>query len=321
MAQTPNQNPPSLLNQLCSILQDPDMPILLQHLTSDQSRSIGNRGHLSDSSSFTKPSNSPPEDERIKLISELESSVKHFRTGLISKTEAISSVLQILRENPHVSGNESQKEKMFESYLAEILSLQQFVNEAARSDTHQVQPDQPVNSPKRKERRGDKSLDHEDDESGGEGDPPSKRQKLLESDMPWFNSINDPSPNFIHPVAKKPVGYYEPITQTSLEPNSLPKSPQTHPPEFLHHSGSESSGEMHFDEERKGCVGDAEISFGAPEAKKHVRSASEWTSAWRRASKAKVTFPHRRNELLNYGDYIEEEFAAKLPSSHHRIIL
>ncbi|KAF8812582.1 hypothetical protein BYT27DRAFT_7252098 [Phlegmacium glaucopus] len=76
------------------------------------------------------------------------------------------------------------------------------------------------------------------------------------------------------------------------------------------------------DEERKGRLGDTEVSFGFPEAKKRVRTASEWSTAWRRAAKAiSFAFPHRREELLDYGDYIEEEFAAKLASSHHRIIL
>ena len=65
-----------------------------------------------------------------------------------------------------------------------------------------------------------------------------------------------------------------------------------------------------------------EISFGIAEPKKKVSTASEWSSAWRRASKAiAFTFPHHREELLDYGDYIESEFAAKLTSSHHKLIL
>ena len=57
-------------------------------------------------------------------------------------------------------------------------------------------------------------------------------------------------------------------------------------------------------------------------SKKHVSSASEWSAAWRRAAKAiGFAFPHRRDELLDYGDYIESEFAAKHSSSHHKIIL
>ena len=75
------------------------------------------------------------------------------------------------------------------------------------------------------------------------------------------------------------------------------------------------------DEERTGRLGDVEISFGISEAKK-VASTADWTAAWRRASKAiTFTFPHRQEELLDYGDYIKSEFAAKHTSSHHKLIL
>ena len=70
-----------------------------------------------------------------------------------------------------------------------------------------------------------------------------------------------------------------------------------------------------------GHLGDSEIVFGAPESKKHITSAYEWSSAWRRASRAiGFPFPHRKEELLKYRDYMESEFAAKLPS-HHKLIL
>ena len=76
------------------------------------------------------------------------------------------------------------------------------------------------------------------------------------------------------------------------------------------------------DEERTGHLGDMEISFGVSEPKKRISSAAEWSTAWRRASKAICfAFPHRREELLDYGDYIESEFAAKFSSSHHKLLL
>ena len=34
-----------------------------------------------------------------------------------------------------------------------------------------------------------------------------------------------------------------------------------------------------------------------------------------------LRFPHRRDELLDYGEYIESEFAAKHVASHHKLIL
>ena len=76
------------------------------------------------------------------------------------------------------------------------------------------------------------------------------------------------------------------------------------------------------DEERTGHLGDMEITFGVAEPRKHVSTAAEWSAAWRRASKAiGFAFPHRREELLKYRDYIESEFAAKVSSSHHKLLL
>ena len=58
------------------------------------------------------------------------------------------------------------------------------------------------------------------------------------------------------------------------------------------------------------------------EPRKRVSTAAEWSAAWRRASKAiGFAFPHRHEELLEYGDYIESEFAAKVSSSHHKLLL
>ena len=50
--------------------------------------------------------------------------------------------------------------------------------------------------------------------------------------------------------------------------------------------------------------------------------SGEWTSTWNATVKAtKFAFPHRENELREYGEYIEGHFSAKVPSSHRRIIL
>jgi hypothetical protein len=69
-------------------------------------------------------------------------------------------------------------------------------------------------------------------------------------------------------------------------------------------------------------LGDTEITFGVSEPRKRVSTAAEWSASWRRASKAICfAFPHRREELIEYGDYIESEFAAKISSSHHKLLL
>ena len=82
---------------------------------------------------------------------------------------------------------------------------------------------------------------------------------------------------------------------------------------------------MHFvqlDEERKGCLGSAEVVFAIAEAKRQVKTGSEWLTAFRRATKATTfLFPHRREELLEYAEYIKWLFAAKQVGAHSKVIL
>ena len=82
---------------------------------------------------------------------------------------------------------------------------------------------------------------------------------------------------------------------------------------------------MHFvqlDEERKGHLGSAEVVFAVAEAKRQVKTGSEWSTAFHRATKATTfLFPHRREELLEYSEYIEGLFATKQVGAHSRVIL
>ncbi|KAF8809141.1 hypothetical protein BYT27DRAFT_7255012 [Phlegmacium glaucopus] len=61
--------------------------------TVDQSRPDDTGDQYIHSTSSTRPLDSPSEDERLKLLTDLESSVKSFRKGSSTKTEAISSIL------------------------------------------------------------------------------------------------------------------------------------------------------------------------------------------------------------------------------------
>ena len=69
--------------------------------------------------------------------------------------------------------------------------------------------------------------------------------------------------------------------------------------------------------ENVGRVGHTEISLGRTEPAKKVQTSGEWTSAWNATIKAtKFAFPHREQELREYGEYIDGHFSAKVPSAH-----
>jgi hypothetical protein len=75
-------------------------------------------------------------------------------------------------------------------------------------------------------------------------------------------------------------------------------------------------------EDRKARIGETDISFGPAEASRKISTSTDWSTAWRRAARATAyVFPHRSKEVEDYAEYIENEFAAKNSTSHHRIIL
>ena len=82
---------------------------------------------------------------------------------------------------------------------------------------------------------------------------------------------------------------------------------------------------MHYvelNEERKGRLGAAEVVFTVAETKHKVKTGAEWSSAFRRMSKAVIfLFPHRRDEFYDYAEHIEGLFSAKHTNAHSKVIL
>ncbi|KAF8877928.1 hypothetical protein CPB84DRAFT_1688543 [Gymnopilus junonius] len=77
-----------------------------------------------------------------------------------------------------------------------------------------------------------------------------------------------------------------------------------------------------FDEERGGRIEDTAISLGTAAPAKRVKTASEWSTAWHHAARAtSFMFKHHKQELDDYGEYIEHLFAAKHDSAHRAVIL
>jgi hypothetical protein len=308
------------------------------------SSALNQSGNESGSSSipepFTaaQPSNPSATNQQSSLLQRLESIVDQFRLKQSSKSEAVSALLRVLDKDPLVSNSGSRKEEAFASFLAEILSI-----DDSFEGPSNVDPDPPVDLPRiSSSKKGkNRATSFEPDGVGSDDDDdiedrPSKRRKLKESEMPWVVNAKLSSTVDINPSCEETCRllriYQRDVSSAKFYARISPKAPPgiptsqwerifkgeaidlNHVLSSLHH--------IVVDEERKGRMGDAEISFGVSEAKKHVRSSAEWASAWRRASKAiSFAFPHRADELYEYGDYIEGEFAAKLPSSHSKIIL
>ena len=279
----------------------------------------------------------PRETGRIGVLKDLEEITESYRGGKSSKTEAVASILRIIGENVDVSLTQSQRDEAFDSYLTEILAAP-----STRDNSGQPESSGPRSGDKQepsgpsashsgtRKNRDSADSDYDDD------DKPSKKQHLLESDMPWYTETGESSSSYSNPSCQETCrllrAYNRDVSKAKffikIAPNSPTGIPSSQWERILKGEAVDLNqvfASLHHvvpDEERTGRLGDTEISFGVAEPRKRISTAAEWSTAWRRASKAiGFAFPHRREELLEYGDYIESEFAAKISSSHHKLLL
>ena len=279
----------------------------------------------------------PSETGRVDSLKVLEEVTESYQGGKTSKTEAVASILRILGENVDVSLTQSQRDETFNSYLTEILSTPTH-DSSGRLESSGPRPgDQHESSGSSVTRpTARKNRDAPESDSDGEDDKPSKKQRLLESDMPWYTETGELSSSYSNPSCEETCrllrAYNRDISKAKFFVKIAPKSPTGIPSSQWERilkgeavDLNQIFASLHHvvpDEERTGRLGDTEISFGVAEPRKRISTAAEWSAAWRRASKAiGFAFPHRREELLEYGDYIESEFAAKVSSSHHKLLL
>jgi hypothetical protein len=306
-------------------------------MTTEQSNSFSDHSLSIGTTNLTR-TNLTPEDIWNQILKKLESTINLFRNKNSSKTNTITSVLWILGEDVNVVITEFQKEATFDSYLTEILSIQSSFDKSRdpnSSTTKHLLP--PTNSSETIIKRNPKNSQLiSNPESDDKDDRSTKKQKLLETDMPWFTESNNSPFNDSDPSCKETCqlfrAYNRDISKARFFIKVAPNSPSGIPPTQWEQILKEDTidlnqifASLHHvipDEERMGHLGDTEMVFGVTESKKWISTASEWSSAWQKALKAiGFAFPHWKEELLEYGDYIKCEFTAKLISSHHKIIL
>lgn len=75
-------------------------------------------------------------------------------------------------------------------------------------------------------------------------------------------------------------------------------------------------------QENTGSIGGVPFRVAEIERSKSIRTSGDWSSAWRKTVEATALgFPHRREELDQYGGYIESLFSSTAVPGHGRIIL
>jgi hypothetical protein len=180
---------------------------------------------------------------------------------------------------------------------------------------------------------GDDDEHESGDESGGRGRS-NKKQRIYESQMPWFNTEQrirrsdtnrscNKTRGILDIMQRDPVTVKRWIRCASSAPAGFPST------EWdalikgesinidtvfssLHH--------VHCIDESVGRVGTTEIQFGRPKPAAKVETSGQWTAAFNLIIKATAfIFPHRYDELRQYEDYIEELFSAKSTSIHPKL--
>jgi hypothetical protein len=277
----------------------------------------------------------PRQDEHRALRDKLSSFVSEYRDKKLSKSRVISRISVLIDDNAALSDLE--KEKAVNLYVEELNSIDSgrdprfFVHRQEKDKTvdesvHEIL-DQVVDQVR--------SRDDFQDDIDDLDEPPRKRRKARECDMGWYNP-NDASSfsenDSCRKTCKRLQAYNEDIPGSKflarLNRNAPAGIPSSQWDRVLR---GETLDLDHFlsslhwtsiNEEGETRIGNAKISVGVSDAKRRVSTASEWSSAWHLASRAVAfAFPHCAEELRDYGDFIETEFAGKLTSSHPRIIL
>jgi hypothetical protein len=297
-------------------------------------------GNREGASQTVVPDDDPTaQEERTRVFERIELIMETFRKGESSRFKASTHVLKELDQWGGVTDKE--KGKAYDSYLAEINSSLAIQDEEW-SATRETSP--PTGASLTTRRGGSKRVRDEVEElldqvSRGGGpeadDDESKvtKRRVREDEMPWYDaSVNSNRRSSCVETCRTLLRFSENLSGVKSllrVANDLPEGiPSSQWDRMLRGESVDLNqilSSMHFiqlDEERKGRLGSAEVVFSVAESKRQIRTGSEWSSAFRRMSRAiTFLFPHRREELLEYAEHVEGLFSAKQTSAHSKVIL
>ena len=287
--------------------------------------------------------NSSTKEERERTLERVEREMEIYRKGQYSRFQASTCVANELGK--WAGASDEERGKAYDSYLAEINS-HVAVQDEERSNTRGTSPPassshstgQPT-SGKRVREEIEELLDQvsgeelDGDTDGHQLGLLSARKRVREEDMPWFNSsLNSDRRISCVETCRTLLKFSEDLSGVKSllrVANGLPEGiPSTQWDQILRGESVDLNqilSTMHFvhlDEERKGHMGTAEVVFTMAEPKRQIKTGAEWSSVFRRMSKAIIfLFPHWREELYEYAEHIEGLFTAKHTNAHSKVIL
>ena len=280
-------------------------------------------------------------EERERTLERVEREMEIFRKGECSRFQASTRVANELHK--WTGASDKEKGKAFDTYLAEINSLAAIQDEESshtRGTSVPIGSTNPIGErpPQRVRDDVEDLLDRVSRGPDGDDDEPQlglepTRKRAREEDMPWFNpSLNSSRRASCVETCRTIFRFSEDLSGVKAllrVASDLPEGISSSQWDRILRGESVDLNQilssMHFvqlDEERKGRLGKAEVVFTVAESKRQIKTGAEWSSAFRRMSKAVIfLFPHRREELYEYADHIESLFSAKHVGAHSKVIL
>jgi hypothetical protein len=286
------------------------------------------------------------------IIQSLDNTVESFRKGDLSKARAISKLVSTLSIS-NDSTDDPAKEAALDQYISSIDSFSrtqshsarygQIVDHGLRTDVDQTANHDDIEriiseiaeSSKHGSSFEEEEISGETDRSDSEREPSNKKRRLYEKDMPWFKRESiarqsaDPSCQATRRILQtfgSDFAYVKRSIQLAQSaPAGFPASEWDNIVRGISVNIDNVFSSLHHVapvKENVGRVGSTEISLGHTEPSRRVRTNGDWISAYNEIVKATAfVFPHREQELRDYGEYINREFSSKVDSSHKRIIL
>ena len=306
---------PTLLSQLSEVPHNLNTPAFLLWLSKSNllpqlissSRTIDSNGI-----------NSPSENEQDQIFRKLEFTIETFRNVKYTKMSTIASILGILKDNSIISISQSQKEVTFDSYLTEIFYIYSTIKEPNRNNTAETGlPLPPINFNKTNIKSNPKII------WGMQKltlitttTNLTRKQNFFESGMPCFNETNIATYIFNEETCWLLIIFNQDISKAKffvqIVPISLFSIPSAQWERIINGDAIDLKqvfAPLH-------CV------ISDEKAKRGFPLQQNGLQLGRKVFKViSFVFPHWREEIIEYGNYIESKFVAKLISSHHKIIL
>ena len=290
------------------------------------------------------PTPNPPietinaQEEEKRIFRRVEAVMDEFRGDQLSRFKAVANVTNELDKWAGVS--DEVRGNTLATYLEEIHAQPIGQDPGQSNDSHaKGTSSQSIKQSRATRKRTREEVDDLFEHISGDGDldddepaqPVSGKRRAQESEMPWYKpgAYQRPSCTQTCTTLRKfgddLSGTKSLLCTAAGLPDGIPSSQWDRILKGESIDLNQILSSMHcvqLNDERKGRLGESEVVFAVAEAKRQVKTGSEWTIAFRRASRAILfLFPHRRGELDAYSEYIESLFAAKQSSAHHRVIL